>query len=253
MQIEDYKENYYPGWIKIFRSIRKHWIWDDPIKLKWWIDILLEVNHESKTIAIGYKLFECDRGECLMSLKNWSHRWNVSKTVVNNFLKLLEKDNMISIKNETVTTRITVCNYEDYQKTENANKTEQKRNKNGIKTQKSTTKELKNENNLNKEVFSFKKSLLGLGVENQVVSDWLAVRRKKKASNTETAFNGIKSQIEKSGLSANECIKIAVERSWQGFNYKWLDDEKNRAINNKGFKSDSSQQAAKSIIKSLLD
>lgn len=70
--------------------------------------------------------------------------------------------------------------------------------------------------------FNFKTSLLELGVEEQIVKDWLEVRRKKKASNTQTAFNGLKTQIEKSGLSANECIRISVERDWKGFKADWI-------------------------------
>jgi len=77
-----------------------------------------------------------------------------------------------------------------------------------------------------KDVFSFRKSLIDLGIEKQIVSDWLKVRSKKKAANTETAFKGIKTQIEKSGLSANECIKKSVENSWSGFNSDWLHNNK---------------------------
>lgn len=69
--------------------------------------------------------------------------------------------------------------------------------------------------------FNFKKSLIELGVSEQIVSDFLAVRKTKRAANTETAFNRIKSEIEKSGASANDCIKLAVERSWQGFKAEW--------------------------------
>lgn len=70
--------------------------------------------------------------------------------------------------------------------------------------------------------FSFKKSLIALGVEEALISDWMLVRKQKKAANTETAFKSIKREIELTGLSANECIRIAVEKSWQGFNAAWL-------------------------------
>ena len=70
--------------------------------------------------------------------------------------------------------------------------------------------------------FDFKKSLLEIGVSPQVAEDWLKVRKAKKAANTETAFKRIQEEIELSGLSADECITIAVERSWQGFKAEWL-------------------------------
>lgn len=74
--------------------------------------------------------------------------------------------------------------------------------------------------------FNFKKELISLGVDDEILSDWMQVRKTKKASNTKTAFNSIKSQIEKSGLTANECIKIAVEKDWKGFNASWLNNDK---------------------------
>jgi len=73
-----------------------------------------------------------------------------------------------------------------------------------------------------KETFNFRKELLNLNIEKQIVEDWLKVRKTKKAANTQTALKSIITQIEKSGLSANECIKKSVESSWSGFKADWL-------------------------------
>ena len=70
--------------------------------------------------------------------------------------------------------------------------------------------------------FDFKQSLIEIGVAPEVAEDWMQVRKDAKATNTETAFNRIKHEIEKSGLSANECITIAVSRSWRGFQADWV-------------------------------
>ena len=70
--------------------------------------------------------------------------------------------------------------------------------------------------------FNFKNELIGLGVDESIASDWLKVRKNKKATNSKTAFEGLISQIKKSGLSANECIRIATQRSWAGFNSDWV-------------------------------
>lgn len=70
--------------------------------------------------------------------------------------------------------------------------------------------------------FDFFKSLIEIGVTEKIALDWLKVRKDKKASNTETAFDKIKREIEKSGLEANECIKIAVEKNWRGFECEWI-------------------------------
>ena len=73
--------------------------------------------------------------------------------------------------------------------------------------------------------FNFKNSLIDLGVDKQVASDWMSVRKTKRCANTETAFKNIKTQIEKSNLSANESITLAVEKSWGGFEASWVKTE----------------------------
>lgn len=103
------------GWISLHRSIRDHWIWQDPNKLRWWLDILMSVNHEDAKVNVGFQLFECKRGQSIMSLQSWAKRWGVSKDTVRNFFVLLAKDGMIHTENMLKTTRLTVCNYDTYQ------------------------------------------------------------------------------------------------------------------------------------------
>jgi hypothetical protein len=85
--------------------------------------------------------------------------------------------------------------------------------------------ELRNILDKNDTQFNFKNSIIDLGVEKQIAEDWIKVRAKKKAANTKTAFNGIKKQIEISGVPANECVKIAAEKSWQGLKAEWINNE----------------------------
>ncbi len=103
------------GWISLHRSIRDHWIWQDPNKLRWWLDILMSVNHEDAKVNVGFQLFECKRGQSIMSLQSWAKRWGVSKDTVRNFFVLLAKDGMINTENLLKTTRLTICNYDTYQ------------------------------------------------------------------------------------------------------------------------------------------
>lgn len=80
-------------------------------------------------------------------------------------------------------------------------------------------------------VFNFKKSFLELGVDPLILEDWLEVRKKKKAVNSQTAFNGLLAKFKKAGKSASECIKIAAENSWKGFDESWLQNTNNGLTN----------------------
>lgn len=78
-------------------------------------------------------------------------------------------------------------------------------------------------NNTNKNSrYDFKKALIEIGVSEQIAKDWMEVRKAKGAANTETSFKSIEREILKSGLPADECIRVAVENSWRGFKAEWV-------------------------------
>lgn len=83
-------------------------------------------------------------------------------------------------------------------------------------------KEEKTKEKYNKARFDFRSSLISLGVSEEVADSWLSVRKTKRATNTEIAFRRIEQEIQKSGKTAEECITIAVENSWQGFKAEWV-------------------------------
>jgi NTP pyrophosphatase (non-canonical NTP hydrolase) len=109
--------------------------------------------------------------------------------------------------------------------------------------------------NKEKNIFNFKNSLLDLGIEKQIVEDWIKVRKTKKATNSKTAFNSIINQINLSEKTANECIKLAVENSWSGFKAEWLKNNfnENNRTDNKGFKSDTTEAAIQSVKNGFVD
>ena len=140
------------GWIKVHRQLSNHWIWDKPEYLKWWLDILMQANIEPKKVLIKNQLIEINRGEVVYSYETWANRWKINKSKVLRFLKMLEKDSMIVLKSETVTTRITICKYDTYQGERNDSESQVKRTRNASETQVKPTKEVKElKNDINKD------------------------------------------------------------------------------------------------------
>ena len=144
------------SWIKLFRDINKHWIWQNSEYLKWWLDILLEVNHAPAKVVIKNKIYDCNRGEKLYSLDTWALRWGTNKSKVRRFLTLLQNDNMIVLKSETQTTRLIVCKYDTYQDMRNGDETQMKRKRNANETHLTPIEEGKEEKE-EKELFLLKK------------------------------------------------------------------------------------------------
>lgn len=106
-------------------------------------------------------------------------------------------------------------------KEENANALRTQYECNAIKESKGKEiKEKEIEENIYK--FNFKKSLSEIGADEKLISEWMAVRKTKKATNTETAFNLFKNEVEKSGNNVNEVLKKCIENSWSGFKSEWF-------------------------------
>lgn len=141
------------GWIKIHRQIKDHWIWNDSFYFKAWIGVLLSVNHEDKKILIQGELIECKRGQSILSLAGWvkcfGKKWTMQR--VRTFFELLKQDQMITTEGLRKTTRITVCNYDNYQFEQQA-KNKQRTSKQHpdnilITTNKNEEEIIKNDNN----------------------------------------------------------------------------------------------------------
>ena len=79
--------------------------------------------------------------------------------------------------------------------------------------------------------FSAQVYLSGLGVSDSIITDWITLRRTKKAPVTETAINGIVKEAAKAGWSVADALAKSCERGWTGFKAEWVGGEKPPADN----------------------
>lgn len=103
------------GWVKIHRKIRDNWIWDKPEYLKAWLDLIFKANYEDKRVLFDGEINNLKRGQFITSIRKLSDEWGWSKDRVLNFLRLLEKDEMIHRESDRKRTLITIENYSFYQ------------------------------------------------------------------------------------------------------------------------------------------
>jgi hypothetical protein len=100
---------------------------------------------------------------------------------------------------------------------------------NDSKLNKSKVKESK----VNNIEFNFKNSLIDYGFRQELVDQWLLVRKNKKATNTETAFKIFIKEIEKKSCDLNEILELIISRSWSGFKWEWVNENKKNNYDNK--------------------
>ena len=128
---------------------------------------------------------------------------------------------------------------------DDANALRKKCDSNAIKESKVKDNKIKDNTNTNtKREFNFRKSMLDYGFNEMLVDEWLAIRKNKKAVNSEFSFNSFISQIEKSGAEKNEALRTIAEKQWAGFNHIWLKNTNNN--NSNGIENETDRRARES-------
>ena len=106
------------GWIKLHRVIQDSAIWssDEPFdRRSAWMDILMMVNHEQRTILINGRPQVVEAGQRWTSIRVLAERWKWSKDRVMRYLNLLVETGMITLHKTPNGTLLSVVKYGFYQ------------------------------------------------------------------------------------------------------------------------------------------
>ena len=125
------------GWIKVYRDLEKHWLWEDKpfSRGQAFINLLMMANHQDNKILFNGDLIEVKRGQRITSLRKLSEEWGWSTKKTKKFLELLEKDNMVTVKTDNKKTLVTIVNYGVYQDGGNTEETQRKQEGNSEETE----------------------------------------------------------------------------------------------------------------------
>lgn len=72
-----------------------------------------------------------------------------------------------------------------------------------------------------KRKFDFREALINYGFNEELVDEWMLIRKTKKGINSEFAFNNFIKQVELKGINKNDLLKILCQKQWVGYNHKW--------------------------------
>lgn len=137
------------GFIKIDRNFFDHAMWKEKREFsrqEAWIDLiqLAQWSDKPDKVFLKDRVIICNRGQLVRSMVTLADRWGWSKSKVKRVLDVFVVREMIALESETVTSRITICNYDTYQPLRNASETQAERKQNAIETQVDTVEEVKN-------------------------------------------------------------------------------------------------------------
>lgn len=94
-----------------------------------------------------------------------------------------------------------------------------------ISTHNNNSKTTNTKANIYKEKFNFANALVSQGADQKLISEYMEVRKAKKAVNSETAFKSLISEQQKSGLTLNQVLEHCVVNSWKGFMAEWVKNQ----------------------------
>lgn len=77
-----------------------------------------------------------------------------------------------------------------------------------------------------KQKFDFRAAMIESGYDATLVDEWLTVRKSKRLSNTQTAFEHFTTEANKVKVDKNTLLKMIVAQSWGGFKAAWYANEK---------------------------
>ncbi|MBC1858238.1 DnaD domain-containing protein [Listeria seeligeri] len=241
------------GWIKIYRSLQEHWIWENEKYLKWWLDLLLLANHQDRDILINGELITIKRGQKHTSELWLSNRWNADRKQVRKFLELLKKNDMITItKSRQKGTTYEISNYNDFQgiseeirttkgttidTTEDTTKEHQMVQRKGHKQELKNLriKELKNDINNNSDL-NFKDfwEQNGFGMILPVEMEKLLAWVDDFAGNREIVMKALEVTSEQGANKRNYAYVNKILKNWESRGFKTIADvdaaEKQRQI-----------------------
>ena len=75
--------------------------------------------------------------------------------------------------------------------------------------------------------FMFNRELVNLGCDKKLVDAFMAVRKTKKATNSEKAFELFIGKCKQSNLTMNQILEICIDKDWKNFDATWLKSQNN--------------------------
>jgi len=227
------------GFIKIHRTVFDNWVADEPEALAVWVRILSEANFADKKKKFNGSLIEVKRGQMIFGLNAFSDRSGVSVMKLRRIISDLESDGMINRQKTNRYSLLTVVAYDSYQgltSQEQAINTPLTDKQHADNTPLTTLEEGKkgiSKESKNKDLspaapkFNFKRELIGLGVTADKAVEWMAIRKTKKASNTEQAFNTFANNL--GNFTIQQAVDHCCLNQWKGFNPEWVKNTSNHS------------------------
>lgn len=100
----------------IYEDDMTHWIWDNPLRYKWWTEIRFRAAKRPTNRFVGGTNIRVSLtyGEWAVTLGYLSSHWGADQRSIKTFLEALEEDGMIEMRKDGMITILKVCDFHKY-------------------------------------------------------------------------------------------------------------------------------------------
>lgn len=140
------------GWVKIHRKILRSPIFDNANLLKVWVWCLCKATHEPRKHLVGNQLVELDAGQFVFGRKAAALDLKMKERTIYDYMKVLEKLEMLNIKSTNKFSVVTVMKWDFYQGRDDVDQQQEQQQTNinptSSQQQSNTNKNVKNVKNV---------------------------------------------------------------------------------------------------------
>ena len=103
-------------WMPVYEEDMTHWLWDQPQRYQWWLEIRFRAVTRPGVRYVGGTNIRVNvnRGEWPVTIAYLSNHWHSDDGAVKAFLEALEGDGLIECQREKLVTFIRVVGFERY-------------------------------------------------------------------------------------------------------------------------------------------
>lgn len=202
--------------------------------LDWMVSELGLRSNELLVYALIYGFSQDGESEFTGSIQYVCDRTGVVRNTTKNILKKLVTDGLL-IKRDVKHQGVKYCTYKvnlDRVNFDRANFDTDDRANFGPNNKYIENKDNnKNKKNISKDIskkFDVMRYMTERNVPESVATDFIALRKVKRAPLTETALKGIEREAAKARISLGTAIEVCCANGWQGFRAEWYNRDKGK-------------------------
>ena len=229
------------GYIKSWRKGEDSAVFKDPHLWQLWTWCLWRAAWQEKVInqrtGRGSTIVNLKPGQFLFGRKTAAAALGQHESSIRNRMAKLKKLGNVDMQVDTHFSVISIVNWDTYQPADETigQPTGQAKDRQRTgKGHEEEVKELKKEKKKSKPLARNGSRVVSQAVQKPtdvsdgIWVDFLAVRQRKKAPLTATAWAGILREVEKSGWTTEQALAECCERGWQGFKSDWVEPRQNQ-------------------------